>query len=213
MQIAVDGPAGSGKSTISKQIADKLEIEYIDTGAMYRAITFKALLLGIKPNQIDALKNMLEHTELDFKDRHIYLDHAIVDREIRDNYINQNVSQYAVIKFIRIWMVEKQQKIASNKDVIMDGRDIAAYVLPNATHKFYLTATAEERGNRRYRELLEMGSEITLEQVIKEIQDRDFIDSNRDFAPLKKADDAIEIDTTKLGISDVVNNIINHVNR
>lgn len=213
MQIAVDGPAGSGKSTISKQIADKLEIEYIDTGAMYRAITFKALLLGIKPNQIDALKNMLEHTELDFKDRHIYLDHAIVDREIRDNYINQNVSQYAVIKFIRIWMVEKQQKIASNKDVIMDGRDIAAYVLPNATHKFYLTATAEERGNRRYRELLEMGSEITLEQVIKEIQDRDFIDSNRDFAPLMKADDAIEIDTTKLGISDVVNNIINHVNR
>jgi cytidylate kinase len=130
MQIAVDGPAGSGKSTISKMIANQLKFEYIDTGAMYRAITLKSMNQDIRPEEYDKLEQMLHDTDIDFKDGHIYLDGIAVDEAIRENKINQNVSNYAVIKFIRLWMVDIQRKIASNKDVIMDGRDIGSYVLP-----------------------------------------------------------------------------------
>lgn len=213
MQIAVDGPAGSGKSTISKMIANQLKFEYIDTGAMYRAITLKSMNQDIRPEEYDKLERMLHDTDIDFKDGHIYLDGIVVDEAIRENKINQNVSNYAVIKFIRLWMVDIQRKIASNKDVIMDGRDIGSYVLPKAELKFFLTASAEERGNRRYKELTAKGVEIDLAQVIDEIKKRDHIDSTREFAPLKRADGAIEIDTTFLDIEGVIEAILSYVNR
>ena len=207
--IAIDGPAGAGKSTVAKRIATILNLEYIDTGAMYRALTLKVMRNGKDPQNMDEVIQVFKDTTIDFNNNHIYLDGEIVDKEIRDNEINKNVSYIAIIKEVREGMVSLQPEMAKTKSVIMDGRDISTVVLTNAEFKFFVTASPEERARRRYKELRENGkTDITLEQIIGEIERRDYIDSNREIAPLKLADDAILINTDNLSIEEVVNKII-----
>lgn len=207
--IAIDGPAGAGKSTIAKKIADILDIEYIDTGAMYRAFTLKVLKSNIDINNLEQVLKLLDSTNIEFKNRHIYLDGTRVDEEIRNNIISNNVSQIAKIKEVREKMVELQQKLAISNNVIMDGRDIGTVVLPNANYKFFLTASVEERAKRRYKELIQKGiSNITYEQILEEIKKRDEIDSNREVSPLRKSQDAYVIDTTNKTIDETVQEII-----
>ena len=206
--IAVDGPAGAGKSTIAKIIADKMNINYIDTGAMYRAITYKVLKNGIDIKNEDEIVKVAKESEIDFKDNDIYLDGKILSEEIRTPEVSKNVSNIAQIKDVRHLMVDVQRKIGSKSSVILDGRDIGSYVFPNADYKFYLVASPEERGERRYKELINKGYSTTLEEVIKDVIKRDEIDSNREFAPLVKANDAIEIDTSGKSIEKVVDSVI-----
>ena len=211
MIIAVDGPAGAGKSTISKLIAKKLNINYIDTGAMYRAVTYKCLSEGVDVKNEAAVIEVAKRTDIDFRDNNIYLDSKVVNEEIRTREVSANVSDVAKIREVRYLMVDVQREIGTRNDVILDGRDIGSYVFPNADYKFFFVATPEERGRRRYKELCEKGFEGTLEEIINDIEKRDEIDSNREFAPLKKADDAIEIDTTGLGIDEVVETVVSKI--
>lgn len=210
--VAIDGPAGAGKSTIAKMIAHRLGIEYIDTGAMYRALTLKVLRNNIDPqNPLDVI-TILESTKIDFIDNNIYLDGEKVDKDIRENIINKNVSYIAIIKQVRDAMVSLQQKMADEKSVVMDGRDITTIVIPDADFKFFVTASVEERGRRRYIELLEKGEkDITLEKIIDEIIKRDNIDSSREIAPLKIAGDSYILDTTDKTIEECVNEVISIV--
>lgn len=210
--IAVDGPAGAGKSTIAKIIANRLNINYIDTGAMYRAITYKCLKNNIDINDEEEVIKLAKATDIDFRDNNIYLDGNILKEEIRTMEVSNNVSNVAKIKEVRYLMVDVQREIGKRNSVILDGRDIGSYVFPNADYKFYLVATPEERGQRRFKELKEKGYETTLEEIIKDIIKRDEIDSNREFAPLVKADDAIEIDTTGKTIDDVVESVVSKIN-
>ncbi|MCF6465127.1 (d)CMP kinase [Clostridium sp. Cult2] len=207
--IAVDGPAGAGKSTIAKKLAKILELEYIDTGAMYRALTLKILEAGINPEDTEKILNIMDTTSICFKDNHIYLDGTRVDEEIRKNIINNNVSIISKIKEVRESMVELQRKLSESNNVIMDGRDIGTVVLPNANYKFFITASVEERARRRYKELLEKKEKnISYEQILSEIKSRDRIDSTREIAPLKKSSDAYEIDTTNKTVEECINDII-----
>ena len=208
--IAVDGPAGAGKSTIAKIIAKRLNINYIDTGAMYRAVTLKCLQNNVDIKDENAVIEMAKKTSIDFRDNNIYLDSKIVN-EIRTLEVSKNVSDVAKIKEVRYLMVDLQREIGKNNAVILDGRDIGSYVFPNADYKFFLVATPEERGKRRYIELKEKGYEGTLEDIIKDIIRRDEIDSNREFAPLVKAEGAIEIDTTGKDIDQVVDLVLQKI--
>ena len=210
--IAVDGPAGAGKSTIAKIIAKDLNINYIDTGAMYRAITYKCLSNNIDINNEEAVKEIAKQTDIDFKDNNIYLDGKIVNDEIRTIEVSNNVSNVAKIKEVRYLMVDVQREIGKRNSVILDGRDIGSYVFPDADYKFFLVATPEERGKRRHKELIEKGYEVSLEEIISDIIRRDEIDSNREFAPLVKAEDAIEIDTTGKTIDEVVESVLSKIN-
>lgn len=208
--IAVDGPAGAGKSTIAKIIANKLNINYIDTGAMYRAITYKCL----KNNVVDNAEEVVElakSTEIDFKDNNIYLDKKIVNDEIRTVDVSNNVSKVSKIKEVRKLLVDVQRNIGSKSSVILDGRDIGSVVFPNADYKFYLIATPEERGCRRFKEMRNKGYDVNLDEIIKDIVDRDKMDMNRKFAPLVKAKDALEIDTTGKTIDDVVDEVVSKI--
>lgn len=210
--IAVDGPAGAGKSTIAKIIAEKLNINYIDTGAMYRAITYKCLEKNIDINNEDEVTKVAKVTDIDFKDNNIYLDGKILTDEIRTIEVSNNVSNVAKIKEVRYLMVDIQREIGKRNSVILDGRDIGSYVFPNADYKFFLIATPEERGKRRHIELIKKGYHITLDEIIKDIVKRDEIDSNREFAPLVKAEDAIEIDTTGKNVDYVVGSVLSKIN-
>lgn len=210
--IAVDGPAGAGKSTIAKRVSQVLQIEYVDTGAMYRALTLKAIRNDINPENPKEVISLLDKTSIDFNNNHIYLDGEMVDKEIRENIINKYVSPIAIIKEVREGMVSIQQKMAKTKSVIMDGRDITTVVLPNADYKFFITASVEERSRRRYKELSEKGEkDITLELIQADIQRRDNIDSNREFAPLTLTDDSFLIDTTNKTIEECVSIIVSLV--
>lgn len=206
--IAIDGPAGAGKSTIAKIIAKKLNINYIDTGAMYRAVTLKCLQNNINIGDENSVVELAKLTEIDFRDNNIYLDGKIVNEEIRTIEVTNNVSNVAKIKEVRYLMVDIQREIGKRNSVILDGRDIGSYVFPNADYKFFLIATPQERGSRRYKELVEKGVEVKLQDVIDDIIKRDEIDSNREFAPLVKAENAIEIDTTGKSIEDVVESVL-----
>ncbi len=210
--IAIDGPAGAGKSTIAKEVAKILSIEYIDTGAMYRALTLKVLQSKINPELEESVIEIMETTSIDFRDNHIYLDNVQVDKLIRENIINKNVSFIAKIKEVREGMVKIQQQLSKTKSVIMDGRDIGTVVLPNADFKFFLTASVEERAIRRYKELLEKGEAgISLELIREEIQNRDRIDSTREFSPLIQSKDAYILDTTNKTIDECVDEIVSIV--
>ena len=210
--IAVDGPAGAGKSTVAKIVSNRLNINYIDTGAMYRAITYKAINLNIDLDNDNDLIKICKKTEIDFKDNNIYLDSKIINDEIREPIISANVSKVAQIKEIRNAMVDIQRKMGEKYSVIMDGRDIGSYVFPNADFKFYLNAHVGERALRRYKELKEKGFEVELEELVEEISKRDRLDSQREFAPLIKAKDAVEIDTSCKDISEVVDEILKCIN-
>ena len=209
--IAIDGPAGAGKSTIAKIIAKRLNINYIDTGAMYRAVTLKCLQHNVNIEDEKSVIELAKKTEIDFKDNNIYLDGNIVNEEIRTIDVTNNVSNVAKIKEVRYLMVDVQREIGKRSSVILDGRDIGSYVFPNADYKFFLIATPEERGTRRYKELVAKGVEVKLQDVIDDIIKRDEIDSSREFAPLVKAEDAIEIDTTGKSIDEVVDSVLNKI--
>ncbi|HOK62553.1 MAG TPA: (d)CMP kinase [Soehngenia sp.] len=209
ISIAIDGPAGAGKSTVAKKIAKKLNLEYIDTGAMYRALTLKVLENGLDPKNENEVLSLLENTEISFLNNHIYLDGKIVDEEIRNNSVNKNVSYVSSYSEVRKKMVELQQEMAKKSNVIMDGRDIGTVVLPNASFKFFITAKPEERGKRRYLELKDKGeTDILLTDIIDDINKRDKIDSTRIESPLRIPDDAIVIDSTNLTVDEVVDLII-----
>ena len=208
--IAVDGPAGAGKSTIAKKVAEILGIEYIDTGAMYRALTLKVIRNGIDSKDSESILKLMESTSICFKDNKIYLDGTRVDKEIRENIINNNVSNVSKIREVREKMVNMQQELSKSNNIIMDGRDIGTVVLPNANFKFYITASVEERARRRYKELIEKGEKnISYEQILDEIKKRDKIDSTREVAPLRKSFDSYEIDTTNKTVDECVAKIIN----
>lgn len=212
-QIAIDGPAGAGKSTIAKEVAKRLGFIYIDTGAMYRAVTLKALNLKIDLH-FEENYNFLNSTSLHFnaEDNHLILDGKDVEEDIRSNIVADNVSVPSMISCVRTTLVDWQRQLASDNNVIMDGRDIGTVVLPNADLKIYLNASVECRAQRRLDENLSKGlNDLDYEGTIESIKQRDFKDSNREISPLKKADDAIEIDSSDLCIEDVVRQIISLV--
>ena len=210
-KIAIDGPSGAGKSTIAKAVARRLDIDYIDTGAMYRAVGYKMREEGVAIDDMEKLAAMLENTDIDFVNGDIILDGDIVNDKIRTSDISQRASACSALPIVREKLVDIQRAMGARKSVIMDGRDIGTNVLKDAQYKFFLTATVEERANRRYKELMEKGEDITFEEVLADIKQRDHNDSTRELNPLRKADDAIEIDSTVLSIEEVIENIITEI--
>ena len=210
-QIAIDGPSGAGKSTIAKLVSKKLGIDYIDTGAMYRAVGLKMLRLGIPMEENEELKKMLDDTDVDFSDEHVYLDGEDVSDLIRTQEISKAASDCSAFAMVRTKLVELQQGMGRRKSVIMDGRDIGTVVLKDAEYKFYLTASAEERAMRRFKELQEKGSTDTYEKVLEDVNKRDHNDMTREVTPLRQAEDAVLIDSTDMSIEEVTDFIISRV--
>lgn len=208
-QIAIDGPSGAGKSTIAKKLAEALEIDYIDTGAMYRAVGYKMMNEGIGLTDRAAIKNMLDATDIDFRHGETILDGMIISGEIRTPAITRLASDASAFPEVRKKLVAMQREMGERRCVIMDGRDIGTNVFPDAKYKFFLTASVEERARRRWLELKEKGRNLRLEDVAADISERDHNDSSRPLNPLKKAEDAIEIDTTNMDIDEVVRYILN----
>ena len=192
--IAIDGPSGSGKSTTAKNIAKELGIEYIDTGAMYRAAALQAKLKNV-PIEENAVSEMLDNTDIDFMDGEIFLDGREVDDQIRNLEISALASQISQLASCRTKLVQIQRRIAKVKSVVMDGRDICTNVLPEAEFKFYMTASIDVRAERRFKELQENGHNVSLDEVKADIEKRDHEDMTRELNPLVKADDAVEIST------------------
>ena len=210
-QIAIDGPSATGKSTIAKKLASSLNFIYIDTGAMYRSIALYCIENNVDIDNKEVIEPILKNIEIDIKYidgvQHIYLNNRDVSEAIRENKVSQAASKVSVHEPVRNKLVNLQQELASKSNVIMDGRDIGTVVLPNATLKIYLTASSSERAKRRMLELQEKGTMITLEEVLKDLEERDYRDTHREIGPLKKADDAIEVDTTNMNIEEVLNTI------
>lgn len=206
-RIAVDGPSGAGKSTIAKAVAQKLGIDYIDTGAMYRAIGYKMLKEGVSTNDLDGIQKLLDTTEIDFSKGDTILDGKIINDQIRTPEISRQASACSAVGIVRKKLVDLQQKMGQAKSVVMDGRDIGTVVFPDAEYKFFITASPEERAKRRYRELLAKGQKVNYEQVLTDITARDYNDSTREVTPLRKAEDAIEVDTTNMTIEEVIDYI------
>lgn len=207
-RIALDGPAGSGKSTVAKIIAEKLGIEYLDTGAMYRAVTLYLMGQGIDLDDVPKIEKLLPSIHIDFEKGKIFLNQTDVSEEIRMPEVAKNVSIVAAHKIVRVAMVEQQQALASKKSIVMDGRDIGTVVLPDTKYKFFLTASIEERATRRYEEMRAKGLAVDYNQIKAEIATRDDLDSHRAESPLRQAEDAILVDTTGLTIDGVVTQLL-----
>lgn len=209
--IAIDGPAAAGKSTVAKIVAEKLSYIYIDTGAMYRAITYMAIQKGVDINDELKLVELLNQIDIILQqgeqEQQVIIDGIDITKEIRSEQVTKFVSHVAKHPKIRQEMVKRQQELARSGGVVMDGRDIGTHVLPNAELKIFLRASVEERAKRRFEENRKKGFKVDLEKVIEEIRQRDDMDINRKVSPLTKASDAIEIDTTSLSIQEVVNKI------
>ena len=211
IRIAVDGPSGAGKSTIARKVAKKLGIEYVDTGAMYRAVAYKMTSEGIGPEEGERIEAVLKDTVIDFDQGVITVDGTEVESKIRTPEISEAASIYSALPPVRASLVQAQREIGHRKSVIMDGRDIGTNVFPDAQYKFYLTATAEERADRRYKELVERGQEVMYEEILEDIRQRDHNDMTRVLNPLRKAEDAIEVDSTHMSIDEVVDFIYDRV--
>jgi len=215
--IAIDGPAAAGKSTVAKIIAEKLGYIYIDTGAMYRALTLKALHKNIKLEDENAILDLLINSEITLKQSNegqlVYIDGSDVTKEIRFQHVTTKVSHVAKLASIRKEMVNRQQHMAKERGVVMDGRDIGTHVLPDAEVKIFLIASVEERAKRRYEENIKKGIASNMEELKTEIEVRDKIDSSREVSPLIKASDAIEVDTTSLSIYEVAEQILLEVEK
>jgi CMP/dCMP kinase len=209
--IAIDGPAASGKSSVAKLLAQRLNYLYIDTGAMYRAITLLALRSHVDLNDQKAISNLLNDCNIQVGKKFIYLNGEDVTKSIRSNAVTENVSLISSYPKVREAMMSKQREIGKDGGVVMDGRDIGTFVFPNADVKIYQTASTETRALRRYQENQIHGRTMTLEEVLKDIERRDKYDSTREYAPLKKANDATVIDTTSLSVEEAVNQILDLV--
>ncbi|TYR76441.1 (d)CMP kinase [Rossellomorea vietnamensis] len=212
LRIAIDGPAAAGKSTVAKIVAENLSYIYIDTGAMYRAITFKAIQQEVDLNDEDSLHELLLQTKIDLEPGQegqlVYIDGNEVTHEIRQNEVTNSVSITAKHRLVREEMVKRQQELANEGGVVMDGRDIGTHVIPDAEVKVFLLASVEERAKRRHSENTTKSIPSDLQQLKTEIAQRDKLDSEREVSPLKKASDAVEIDTTSLGIEEVAAEIL-----
>lgn len=220
--VAIDGYSSTGKSTIAKQLAKALGYVYIDTGAMYRAVTLFAVRNGFFGGEKDnpqALVKLLPkinlkfvyNEELGFSE--MYLNDKNVENEIRTLEVSRNVSEVASIEQVRYKLVEIQKEMGKEKGVVMDGRDIGTVVLPDAELKLFMTASAEKRATRRYKELLDKGEKVTFADVLKNVEHRDYLDSNREFSPLKMAENSIEFDNSDMGLSEQFERIHNYAMR
>ena len=216
MIIAIDGPAASGKSTTAKLVANKLKITYLDTGAMYRAVTLELLRSNTNFNNIDKVATILDNMIIDmydYKGRNIVkLNNEDVSESIRSTNVTNNVSEVSALFNVRKSMVNVQRKIANKTDCVVEGRDIGTIVFPNADYKFYMIADIEMRANRRLKEIDQLGIIKSIDDVISDLEIRDFKDSNRVNSPLRRAEGSVEIDTSKLTIDEQVNKIINYIN-
>ena len=215
INIAIDGPSGSGKSTVAKILSQKLNILYLDTGAMYRACGLKAKRLGVSPSDEKAVSSFIGDINIKIVyeggAQHTYLDGADVSSDIRINEISKYASDISALKIVREKMVEMQRKVAAEQPCVLDGRDICAYVLPNAKYKFFMTAKPEIRAERRVKELIRRGQTADFSTILSEINARDYNDSHRAVSPLKQADDAELIDTSFMTADEVAAYIINIV--
>ena len=215
MVIAIDGPAGSGKSTTAKYLAEKLGYIHINTGAMYRGISLKCLQQDIKPGNIVKMGNILSKTKFTFGGKdgsHLYMDGKDISSEITNTEVTESVSSISAISIVRKKLVEYQREMAEGIDVVLEGRDIGTVVFPNAEYKFYLIADIHERARRRMKDMEAKGEMVLLSEITTELEERDRKDSTRQHSPLKKAENAIEIDTTGLSIDQQVNRIVEIVN-
>lgn len=202
--IAIDGPAGAGKSTIAKAFAKDMGFIYVDTGAMYRAMGMYFNNAGIKPEELDKIEEGCKNVDVSITYENgkqlVWLNGEDVSEKIRTEEAGGWASTYAVIPMVREKLVQLQQKLATTANIVMDGRDIGTVVLPNADLKIYLTASVKERASRRYKELIEKGLDVTIEEIEKEIEERDYRDMHREVSPLKQAEDAIVVDTSQMNI-------------
>ena len=215
MIIAIDGPAASGKSTTAKLVAEKLKITYLDTGAMYRALTLHLLKSNIDFNNFDKVSTILDNLSIemyDYKGRNIIkLNNEDITEQIRSSNVSENVSEVSALLIIRQSMVVMQRQIGNKTDCVVEGRDIGTIVFPNADYKFFMIADIKMRANRRLNEMNQLGANKTYDEMVSDLEIRDYKDTNRDNSPLRKAVDAVEIDTTELTIDEQVNKIINHI--
>ncbi|MBR2498272.1 MAG: (d)CMP kinase [Clostridia bacterium] len=217
IRIALDGPSGSGKSTVAKKLSSKLNILYLDTGAMYRATALKALSLNIDTFDEEGVKTFIYdiNLEIEYIDgtQHTYLDGEDVSERIREPHVSMAASNISSLKCVRLKMVEMQREIASKMSCVLDGRDIGSYVLPNADYKFYITASVDVRADRRFKELTLKGHKVNFEELKQEIEQRDYNDRTREFSPLVKAQDAIEIDTSFMNIEQVLGKVLSIIEK
>lgn len=215
--IALDGPAGSGKTTIAKVLSKKLNIMYLNTGALYRALAYKCIKNGLDATSTEVAEQIAKNTDLkvEYKDglQHVFVDGEDVTDKLSSDEVSIASSQISVHKEIRHKMVELQRHIADKQSIIVDGRDIGSVVLPKADFKFYLDADVSVRAERRYKELVSKGSNISFEEVLKDMKERDYRDMTRDVSPLKKCADAIVIDCTNLGIGEVIEKFMEYIGR
>ncbi len=215
--IAIDGPSSAGKSTIAKKVAARLGTTYLDTGAMYRALTLSALRKGADLESEPAILAVLDESEIHLTQveghQTVFLNDEDVTETIRSTDVTKNVSVVSSHEKVRAEMVRRQQRFAEKGGIVMDGRDIGTVVLPNADLKIYLVASAEERALRRYRESIAKGMTVSLEQLTEDMKARDHYDMNREASPLRKADDAVELDTTHLSIDAVVETVLNLIKK
>ena len=209
IRVAIDGPGGTGKSSIAKAVAERLGLEYIDTGAMYRAMGLKSLRMGVSPEDVEAVEKMLADTEIDFNDNHMYLDGEDVSGLIRTNEISMAASDISKLPCVRAKADALSKHLASTRNVIMEGRDIGTIVIPDAEVKIFMTAAPEVRAKRRYLQLVEAGKPADYDQIFDEIQKRDYQDSHRDYHPLKQAEDAVLLDTSDMNKEENIEAVIN----
>lgn len=210
--VAIDGPAGSGKGTITKLVAEKRNLVSIDTGAMYRCVALECLNNGVEPTDLVGIQSILEKIEIELKNedgiKKVYLNGKDVSKEIREPRVDDVVAKYAAIKQIRDKMTPMQQKMGETQNIIMEGRDIGTVVFPNADVKIFLDCSLEERANRRYKQDLEKGIKTTYEEVLQSIIERHKLETEREIAPFVKAEDAVVVDSTHLSIDEVVEEIL-----
>jgi cytidylate kinase len=208
MKIALDGPAGAGKSTVAKAISKKLDIMYLDTGAMYRAVALHMLDNGITVAESERVEQALKDIDLVIKYedglQKMYLKGEDVSLRIRENAVSKAASDFSALQPVRTFLVKMQQDTARKNDCILDGRDIGTCVLPDADFKFYLTADSAERAKRRAKELIEKGQQVDVEKIREEIELRDYNDSHREFSPLRQAEDAVLVDSTNMNVDEVI---------
>ncbi|MBE6827471.1 MAG: (d)CMP kinase [Ruminococcaceae bacterium] len=213
LNVAIDGPGGAGKSTVAKAAAKELGLIYVDTGALYRAVGVNALRNKIDSKDAKAVKKMLKDTlvELKHKDgvQHVFLNGEDVSDEIRTPDASMAASNVSAIQCVRDFLFDTQRDIAKNNSCIMDGRDIATVVLPDAQVKIFLTASAEVRAQRRFLELQQKGSKDSYKKVLKELKERDYNDSHREIAPLKPAEDSIIVDTSEMKLEESISTVVN----